>query len=141
MTFQPTPADKFTFGLWTVGNRGRDPFGDFVRPALDIREDQDLGRVSMPLPAAISGQATLGSRGPLADASIRAYVYLDKKKQYTRDPKNADSVVEVAQTRADHQGHYRLLNLWVGAILQVRPLARDSASAASPPVSYSSLNR
>jgi len=35
MTFQPTPSDKFTFGLWTVGNRGRDPFGDFVRPALD----------------------------------------------------------------------------------------------------------
>src|SRR5499425_2907824 len=35
MTYQPTPADKFTFGLWTVGNRGRDPFGDFVRPALD----------------------------------------------------------------------------------------------------------
>jgi xylose isomerase len=32
---QPTPADKFTFGLWTVGNRGRDPFGEFVRPALD----------------------------------------------------------------------------------------------------------
>jgi xylose isomerase len=35
MTLQPTPADKFTFGLWTVGNRGRDPFGEFVRPALD----------------------------------------------------------------------------------------------------------
>jgi xylose isomerase len=34
-TFQPTPADKFTFGLWTVGNRGRDPFGEFVRPPLD----------------------------------------------------------------------------------------------------------
>jgi xylose isomerase len=32
--FQPRPADKFSFGLWTVGNRGRDPFGDFVRPAL-----------------------------------------------------------------------------------------------------------
>ena len=31
----PTPADKFTFGLWTVANRGRDPFGDFVRPVLD----------------------------------------------------------------------------------------------------------
>jgi xylose isomerase len=30
-----TPSDKFTFGLWTVGNRGRDPFGDFVRPPLD----------------------------------------------------------------------------------------------------------
>jgi xylose isomerase len=33
--FVPSPADKFTFGLWTVGNRGRDPFGEFVRPPLD----------------------------------------------------------------------------------------------------------
>src|SRR5882757_7904002 len=33
--FQPKPEHKFTFGLWTVGNRGRDPFGDFVRPPLD----------------------------------------------------------------------------------------------------------
>src|SRR3974390_1565464 len=32
--FQPKPEHKFTFGLWTVGNRGRDPFGDFVRPPL-----------------------------------------------------------------------------------------------------------
>jgi xylose isomerase len=31
----PQPSDKFTFGLWTVGNRGRDPFGEFVRPPLD----------------------------------------------------------------------------------------------------------
>jgi xylose isomerase len=35
LSFAPTPADKFTFGLWTVGNRGRDPFGEFVRPPLD----------------------------------------------------------------------------------------------------------
>ena len=47
MTLQPTPADKFTFGLWTVGNRGRDPFGDFVRPPLDpcesVRRLGELG--------------------------------------------------------------------------------------------------
>ena len=30
--YQPKPAHKFTFGLWTVGNPGRDPFGDVVRP-------------------------------------------------------------------------------------------------------------
>ncbi|MGH8976536.1 MAG: xylose isomerase, partial [Acidimicrobiia bacterium] len=30
-----TPDDRFTFGLWTVGNRGRDPFGHETRPALD----------------------------------------------------------------------------------------------------------
>ncbi|WP_436739816.1 xylose isomerase [Streptomyces sp. BBFR102] len=35
MTYQPIPADRFTFGLWTVGWQGRDPFGDASRPALD----------------------------------------------------------------------------------------------------------
>ncbi|MDX6709705.1 MAG: xylose isomerase [Blastocatellia bacterium] len=33
-TFTPRPEHKFTFGLWTVGNRGRDPFGDAVRDTL-----------------------------------------------------------------------------------------------------------
>lgn len=32
-TFTPKPEDKFTFGLWTVGSRGRDPFGVEVRDA------------------------------------------------------------------------------------------------------------
>jgi xylose isomerase len=32
--YRPKPEDKFSFGLWTVGNRGRDPFGDFVRPVM-----------------------------------------------------------------------------------------------------------
>jgi len=33
--YQPNMEDKFTFGLWTVGNIGRDPFGGPVRPPLD----------------------------------------------------------------------------------------------------------
>src|SRR5256714_12134491 len=37
-SYQPKPEHKFTFGLWTVGNRGRDPFGDFVRPLLSPNE-------------------------------------------------------------------------------------------------------
>ncbi|HJQ20736.1 MAG TPA: xylose isomerase [Gemmatimonadaceae bacterium] len=32
--FSPTPDDHFTFGLWTVGNVGRDPFGEAVRPTI-----------------------------------------------------------------------------------------------------------
>jgi xylose isomerase len=32
--YQPRPEHKFSFGLWTVGNRGRDPFGDVVRPTI-----------------------------------------------------------------------------------------------------------
>ncbi len=36
--YQPSPQDRFTFGLWTVGNQGRDPFGDAVRDAIDPNE-------------------------------------------------------------------------------------------------------
>src|SRR5512136_854527 len=32
--YQPKPEHKFSFGLWTVGNTGGDPFGKSVRPAL-----------------------------------------------------------------------------------------------------------
>jgi xylose isomerase len=35
MPAQPTPADKFTFGLWTVGWPARDQFGDSTRAPLD----------------------------------------------------------------------------------------------------------
>jgi xylose isomerase len=31
----PRPEHRFTFGLWTVGNPGRDPFGGPTRAALD----------------------------------------------------------------------------------------------------------
>jgi xylose isomerase len=33
-SFQPKAEHKFTFGLWTVGNIGRDPFGEPVRSTL-----------------------------------------------------------------------------------------------------------
>ena len=43
MSYTPTPADKFTFGLWTVGWQARDPFGDATRDALDpVRTVKEL---------------------------------------------------------------------------------------------------
>ncbi len=36
--YQPKPEHKFTFGLWTVGNTGRDPFGHPVREPLSAVE-------------------------------------------------------------------------------------------------------
>src|SRR5262245_7889199 len=36
--YAPKPEHKFSFGLWTVGNRGRDPFGDVVRDPLPPTE-------------------------------------------------------------------------------------------------------
>jgi xylose isomerase len=32
--YEPRPEHKFTFGLWTVGNTGRDPFGTETRPTI-----------------------------------------------------------------------------------------------------------
>jgi xylose isomerase len=36
--YAPTPGDRFSFGLWTVGWQGRDPFGDATRAPLDVAE-------------------------------------------------------------------------------------------------------
>ena len=45
--YQPKPEHRFTFGLWTVGNVGRDPFGDVVRPPLkptySVKKLSELG--------------------------------------------------------------------------------------------------
>ncbi len=45
--YTPTPADRFTFGLWTFGNPGRDPFGEPVRerisPVEGVRRLSALG--------------------------------------------------------------------------------------------------
>ena len=47
LMFEPRPEDHFTFGLWTVGNIGRDPFGEPVRAALSpveiVRLLADIG--------------------------------------------------------------------------------------------------
>jgi xylose isomerase len=38
MVRKPTPEDRFSFGLWTVGWPARDQFGDATRPDLDTVE-------------------------------------------------------------------------------------------------------
>ena len=44
--YSPTKQEKFTFGLWTVGNIGRDPFGGPVRETLPpVKIVQLLGEV------------------------------------------------------------------------------------------------
>ncbi|WP_030666768.1 xylose isomerase [Streptomyces rimosus] len=47
MSYQPVPEDTFSFGLWTVGWQGRDPFGDATRRPLDpveaVHRLADLG--------------------------------------------------------------------------------------------------
>jgi len=46
MAYAPQKSDKFTFGLWTFGNPGRDPFGSEVRvPPTAIEGVRKLGEL------------------------------------------------------------------------------------------------
>ena len=51
--FTPRPEHKFTFGLWTVGNPGHDPFGVATRAPLDpvdsVHHLADLGAYGVSL--------------------------------------------------------------------------------------------
>ena len=40
--YSPDPKMKFTFGLWTVGNPGRDPFGLPTREQLNVTQICDM---------------------------------------------------------------------------------------------------
>ena len=80
MTVQPTPDDKFTFGLWTVGWQARDPFGDATRPPLDPVESvhrlHELGAygVTLVLLAALvatSWRRSVAVRRRLAEVEAR----------------------------------------------------------------------
>ncbi|MGI5498631.1 xylose isomerase [Lentzea sp. CA-135723] len=72
MMSTPTPADKFSFGLWTVGWQGRDPFGEATRPELDVVE-------------AVHRLAELGAYGlTFHDDDLFGFEATDREKQIDR---------------------------------------------------------
>ncbi|HEU5035536.1 MAG TPA: xylose isomerase [Nocardioides sp.] len=82
MSYDPTPEDKFSFGLWTVGWQGTDVFGPASRPLLDPVEATyqlaDLGAAAVTfhdddlLPDDSAREATLDRfRKALADTGLR----------------------------------------------------------------------
>ncbi|MET9632279.1 xylose isomerase [Lentzea sp. NPDC006480] len=72
MMSAPTPADKFSFGLWTVGWQGRDPFGEATRPELDVVE-------------AVRRLADLGAYGlSFHDDDLFGFAATEREKQIGR---------------------------------------------------------
>ena len=53
MAYEPKAEHRFSFGLWTVGNIGIDPFGEPVREvnlaAVDLRRQRALRRLAVEL--------------------------------------------------------------------------------------------
>jgi len=86
-------------------------FGWFVRAGVQVgAKTLDLGHTTLPLPSLVSGTVQLADSDlALSSAAIRAYAYLDKDLAYTRDPRQAVSVIAVAETRAEENGTFRLL--------------------------------
>jgi len=91
-------------------------FAWFVRPSVMIGTgSQDLGKLALPRPSVVTGLAEVAAADsnsqPVSvnSAFIRAYAYLDENLAYTRDVTRATSVVQVAETRADESGAFKLL--------------------------------
>ena len=73
VTPTPTPADKFTFGLWTIGYNGADPFGGPTRPHLDTVH-------------AVEKLAELGAMGlTFHDDDLFAFGSTDAERQHEID--------------------------------------------------------
>ncbi len=88
-------------------------FAWFVRPGVEVDgPERDLGRIQPPAPSVVTGIAQVGPLDmptPVPLALLRAYAYLDENRLYTRDPARAASVIQVAETRTDETGFFRLL--------------------------------
>ncbi|MBL8861491.1 MAG: xylose isomerase [Planctomycetes bacterium] len=73
--FDPVPADRFTFGLWTVGNPGRDPFGAPVRarlsPARIVEKLAECGAMGVNLHD--EDLVPFGSSAAQRDALVREF--------------------------------------------------------------------
>ena len=74
-SYQPRPEHHFTFGLWTVGNPGRDPFGEPVRqplaPVTIVKKLAELGAYGVNLHD--NDLVPIGSTTPERDRIVREF--------------------------------------------------------------------
>lgn len=109
-------ADPGTFDI-SVRPPESSGFAWFVRPSFEVQPgspQQQLGGLAPQQPSLFTGSIVVGgAEGSVPPAIpfalIRAYAYLDENLAYTGDPMAARSVIQVAQTRTDEQGGFRLL--------------------------------
>ena len=129
MSLIPTPADKFSFGLWTIGYNGSDPFGGPTRPQLDTVE-------------AVTKLAELGAYGlTFHDDDLFAFGSTDAARQKEIDRLKqvlADTgviVPMITPTSSAPRCSRTAASLRTTVPCAGSPCARSCATSTSPPSS------
>ena len=153
-SFDPTSQDRFTFGLWTVGNPGRDPFGEPVRPVLDanhiVRKLAECGASGVnlhdndlvPFGASASErdrivtqfQSTLKETGmtvPMATVNLFTHPVFKDGAFTSNDPKVRAFALQKTMQAMDlgHQLGARIFVLWGGREGTEADACRDPRTA------------
>ena len=103
-------ADSGTFDV-SVRPLASTGFGWLVCPNVSVGANAGPNLVqTIPLPVVYSGTVTTSGddKSTVPNGLIRAYIYLSRG-QYVTDPSKADSVLQVAETRADRTGAFDIL--------------------------------
>jgi hypothetical protein len=104
-------TDPGTFDI-SVRPNADTGFPWLVMPNVEVTSvTSGLGRLDMPLPVSYRGTVTMaGTEVPTSvpSALVRAYIYLDGS-EYTADIEKADSVLQIAETRAATDGSFNVL--------------------------------
>ena len=132
MTLTPTPDDKFSFGLWTVGCNGTDPFGGATRAAARRRATPSR---SSPSSARTVSPSTTTTCSPFGSTRRRARE-ADRPLQGARWPTTGLIVPMVTTnlfTAPGLQG--RRLHLATTATCAASRCARCCATSTWPPSS------
>jgi hypothetical protein len=108
-------AGMFDVTVRPLDNTG---FGWMVFPRVGVGTTRansagwSLGSQSIPLPVSYAGTVTVpgpeSTSQPVPNALIRAYIYVSNG-EYVADASKADSVLQVAETRADKNGRFEVL--------------------------------
>ena len=136
-TLHPGPEHKFAFGLWTIGHRGRDPFGDVVRPPIEpwefVHRLGDLGGWGVELPRRRSRAARIDAR-PSATTSSTASARRSTPRAWSCRWRRRTC----SGTRRSRTGRSRRAIETSGATPSRRRCGRSTSAPSSAPRSTSS---
>ncbi len=101
-------SDPGTFDL-SIRPESQSGYAWLVRPNVAVNNPlHELGELGLPLPVVYKGKVSVPGNVVVPGALIRAYVFMTDQG-YADDPEDAQSVLQVAEARAEADGSFTLL--------------------------------